>query len=116
MADWPLTLPTAPLLDRFQETLADTALRTAMDQGPAKLRQRTTAGVSQLDMAYLLTGTQAVTLENFYRSTLSGGTQSFAFHHPRRAQTVQARFRKPPRLVPRNGQYYMASVELEVLP
>lgn len=116
MADWPLTLPTAPLLDRFQETLADTALRTSMEQGPAKLRQRTTAGVALLDMTYLLTGAQAATLEGFYKTTLAGGTLAFAFLHPRRLESVQARFRKPPRLVPRGGQHYMASVELEVLP
>lgn len=116
MADWPLTLPTAPLMERFQETFADTALRTAMDQGPAKLRARGTAGVALLDLSYLLNGAQAATLETFYRSTLAGGTQAFTFLHPRRAVSVQARFRKPPKLIPRSGHYYLAAIELEVLP
>ena len=116
MADWPLTLPTAPLLDRFQETLGDTVVRTQMDQGPAKLRRRTTAGVAQMDMCYLLTGAQAVTLETFYRDTLQGGSLSFTMLHPRRQESVTVRFRKPPRLAPKSTRHYMASLELEVLP
>lgn len=116
MADWPLTLPTAPLLDRFQETLADTVVRTSMDQGPAKLRRRTTAGVSQMDLCYLLTGAQAVTLETFYKDELQGGSLPFGMLHPRRQEPVTVRFRKPPRLTPKSTRHYMASLELEVLP
>ena len=46
MTSWPATLPVSPLLDGFIETVPETIIRTDMDQGPAKTRQRTTAGVA----------------------------------------------------------------------
>lgn len=113
---WPSDLPTAPLVERYQETFADTSLRTKMEQGPAKLRQRTTAGVSELALSYLVSGAQAESLEEFYQDTLAGGSLAFSYQHPRRSTTVTARFRKPPQLTPRNGQYYLARLELEILP
>ena len=113
---WPSDLPAAPLVERYQEIFADTSLRTKMDQGPAKVRQRTTAGVSELALSYLVSGLQAQVLEAFYQETLAGGSLSFSFQHPRRSITVTARFRKPPQLTPRNGQYYLARLELEILP
>lgn len=113
---WPEDLPVRPLADRYQETLADTVVRTAMEQGPAKLRQRTTAGVAQIEAAYLLSAAQTETLENFYRETLAGGSQFFHMAHPRLATTVKIRFRKAPVLTPRLGGYMQARLELEVLP
>lgn len=116
MPQWPSDLPVAPLAERYQESLADTVLRSAMEQGPAKLRQRSTAGVGLIEMSYILSGAQAAVLETFYRETLAGGAARFTLTHPRRGTTVTARFRKPPMLTPRNGTYYQARVELEVLP
>lgn len=113
---WPEELPPAPLVERYQEVLADTTIRTKMDQGPAKTRQRTTAGVAELNVSYLLSRSQTAVLENFFADTLAGGSISFIYPHPRREAPVTARFRKPPQISARNGQYYMTRLELEVLP
>lgn len=113
---WPETLPSAPLVEHYQENFPDTVIRSKMEQGPAKTRQRTTAGVAELTVNYLLSRTQVAALEGFFAETTSGGSQSFIFRHPRREVDVVARFRKPPTLTPRNAQYYLAKLELEVLP
>jgi hypothetical protein len=114
--EWPETLPSAPLLDGFQEVLPDTALRTSMDEGPAKVRQRGTAGVGQMNVSYILSAAQAGTLADFHAQGLSGGTMRFDFPHPRTGQNVACRFRKAPTLSALNGGYYRARIELEVLP
>ncbi len=111
---WPEELPLAPLAERYQEVLPDTTLRSKVEQGPAKVRQRTTAGMSELSVSYLLSRVQVELLEAFYSETLGGGAVRFAYRHPRRETEVQARFRKPPQLQPRNAQYYLARLELEI--
>lgn len=113
---WPEALPATPLVERYQEVLADKVIRTKMDQGPAKTRQRTTAGVAELMVSYMLSRSQIEVLEGFFLTALAGGSRSFTYIHPRRDVSVTARFRKPPQISARNGQYYMARLELEVLP
>lgn len=113
---WPADLPQAPLVSSYQETLPETAIRTKMDHGPAKLRQRTTAGTTDIVVSYLLSRTQVQTLDDFFLTELSGGSSGFTYPHPRREVPVTARFRKPPQLSARSGQYYTARLELEILP
>jgi hypothetical protein len=116
MTTWPESLPAAPLLDGFSETPPDLTLRTQMEQGPAKTRRRTTAGVTQMTAAYFLTRAQVETLLDFYTADLSGGSLSFAFVHPRTGDNVNVRFRQPPALTPLNGIYCRVKLSLEVLP
>lgn len=116
MPIWPAGLPQAPLVNQYQETLADTAIRTKMDQGPAKTRQRTTAGTTDIVVSYLLSRAQTQLLDDFFLTELGGGSLGFTYPHPRREVPVTARFRKPPQLAARNGQYYTVRLELEILP
>jgi hypothetical protein len=116
MTAWPTSLPSAPLIDRFRETAPDTVLRTAMDEGPAKLRRRTTAGVRMLKLAYILDRTQADTLDGFYLTDLSGGALAFDFTHPRTSEGIVCRFTAPPEYTALNGNYFRAEISLEVLP
>lgn len=113
---WPEGLPSAPLLEPYREKPPETALRTQMEQGPAKLRQRTTAGVGEMEVAYLLTVAQTAMLEDFYRDTLMGGSLAFAYAHPRKGVDVAVRFKKPPQIASGNGRYFELRFELEVLP
>jgi hypothetical protein len=116
MPAWPFTLPASPLVDGFRETLPDTVLRSPMDQGPAKLRRRTTAGTGALSLTYLLTRTEVDTLMDFFNSTLAGGALSFDFTHPVSGADLSCRFRQMPAWAPVNSEYFRAAVELEVLP
>ncbi len=116
MPSWPATLPASPLLERFRETAPNNVVRTEMEQGPAKLRQRTTAAVRTMIVSYLLSKAQVATLEAFYLTTLQGGTAGFDFTHPRTAATVSCRFVRPPEYGIGNGNYFKVALELEVLP
>jgi hypothetical protein len=116
MTAWPNTLPAAPLLEAFHETPPDTTLRTPMEQGPAKLRQRTTAGARLLTVTYLLSRTQVETLETFYTATLQGGSASFTYTHPRTGTTVSCRFTRPPEYGAVNGSFFKVALTLEILP
>lgn len=113
---WPDTLPEAPLLDGFHETPPATVIRTEMEQGPAKLRRRTTAGVGKMEMRYLLSKAEVAALESFYQETLGGGALSFAFTHPRTGLSVTCRFTEPPQYATTNGSYFLIALTLETLP
>ena len=116
MTTWPDTLPASPLLDGFRETVQNTALRTEMEQGPAKLRRRTTAGVRTMSVAFVLSAAQVAILDTFYLTTLQGGTLSFDFTHPRTAAAVTCRFVKPPEYGVLNGAYFKTALDLEIVP
>ena len=116
MSAWPETLPQSPLIEGFRETPANTALRTEMETGPAKLRQRTTAATATLSLAYLMGTAQLAALDGFYAGTLQGGTLPFDFTHPVTGETISCRFRQPPARVALTGGYFRAGIELEVLP
>ena len=116
MTAWPDTLPAALLLENFQELLPQTAIRTDMDTGPAKVRRRTTAGTGALMVSYLLSVAETITLDAFYRTTLSGGATPFDFTHPRTGAALSCRFTSPPEYAPLNGNYFKATLALEVLP
>lgn len=116
MPSWPPTLPSSPLADGLRETLPATALRTEMDQGPAKLRRRTTAGAATLSVNYLVSRAQVDGLQEFFNETLAGGTLPFDFTHPVSGASVSCRFRQPPAYAAVNAQYFRAALELEVLP
>lgn len=116
MTNWPAELPPSPLADGFSEELADTTVRTAMDAGPDKVRQRTTAGCPKLTVSFILSRSQMDRLATFYQSDLAGGTAPFTFMHPRRGTTCSCRFKKPPLIKSMNGEKFRAYLEMEVLP
>lgn len=113
---WPVTLPQSPLADSFRETAPGTTIRTQMEQGPAKIRRRTTAGVGDISFAYVLSAAQVAALEGFYLDDLSGGALSFSFTHPRTGGSLSCRFREPPQYASLSGDYFRAAVKLEILP
>ena len=116
LALWPESLPLAPLADRYQETLADTLVRSKVDQGPDKVRRRTTAGVAEMSVSYVLDADQSAVIADFYTTTLAGGSLPFVFQHPRSGAVITVRLKRPPQLSARNGSHYLARLELEVLP
>ena len=82
MATWPASLPSAPLVGGFSETLPDTLIRTSMDVGADKVRRRSTVQVIDMKMAFLLSKAQLATLTTFFITTTNGGADKFTFDHP----------------------------------
>lgn len=116
MVAWPATLPQSPLLNGYQETEADTSVRTQMDAGPAKVRQRFQAGVKTIVWPTLLTTTQKDTLNTFYRTTLQGGSQPFTHTLPDQSVTDTLRFTSVPQYNPITGSLWSTTLQWEVLP
>ncbi len=112
---WPSLLPQHPLLDAWQENLPDNTLRTEMEQGPAKLRRRSTAASGRMTLQFLLSSDAGGILDYFYADTLGGGVKTFRMAHPRRGDMMTCRFVSPPEYTAVNGTYCRARLTLEVL-
>lgn len=115
MASWPGTLPQLPLIQSYKETTPNVTIRTTMDAGPAKVRRRFTAGVRTINVEFLLTSAQTQTLDDFYQTTLSGGSLSFTWVNPRTGGSESCRFVQPPEYISNSG-YFRSSFSLEILP
>ncbi len=116
MVDWPTALPDKPLAEGFAETVPDQVLRTEMDQGPAKLRRKTTAGVRRIQAKYILSATQVAALDSFYDTDLKAGSLSFSYTHPRTGVLETVRFMAPPEYASVNGHYFQTNLQMEILP
>jgi len=116
MPAWPATLPQDALIDGYDERPPETALRTPMDAGPAKVRRRFTAGVRVVSATEALTRAQVDTLDAFYLTDLQGGALSFDWTHPRTQAAVQFRFVAGPRYAPQSQTDWLAQLRLEIVP
>ena len=72
MTAWPGSLPSTPLNAGYVQTIKDTAIRSAMDQGPDKLRRRVTQDIRLIQMQFVMTTAQINTLRTFYNTTIQG--------------------------------------------
>jgi hypothetical protein len=100
MPAWPSDLPPAPLVQGFEEKAPQLAVRTNMDVGPAKVRRRTTAGVTQMKCTFRLSATQRASLLAFWQTTLAGGSLSYTWTHPISGALISCRVVEPPALTP----------------
>lgn len=117
MATWPGTLPTAPEGTGYQEQAPNTTIRSSVEQGPPKVRQRFRAGVRPFTMTWLLTKAQVETLDVFYVTTLLGGSLTIeGLLHPRKQTAAVFRFVEPPSYTYLGPDVWRASVKLEILP
>jgi hypothetical protein len=116
MPAWPGTLPAAILVDGTQEQAPKNTIRTEMDAGPPKVRQRFTAGIRPIKGSLKLTKAQVETLDVFYVTTLKSGSLRFDWTHPRTGAATEFRFTAPPSYTSQGQDTWTAQLELEVLP
>jgi hypothetical protein len=101
----------------FSETLPNLVTRSPMDTGPAKVRRRSTAGVTLLQCVFRMTATQRASLLTFWRTTLAGGSLPYNWTHPISGAAIVCRIVEPPALAPAAGEVsWAASLKIEVLP
>jgi len=80
MPTWPATLPQVLLVDGYAESPPNTMLRTEMDAGPAKMRQRYTAAPRPISGAVILDSkAQLNTFAAFFVTDPKGGTLTFTW-------------------------------------
>lgn len=121
MASWPGTLPQT-ILAGSTRTRQSGRVRSEMDTGPAKQRQRFTAVTKNYDAQIIVTGAQLATFNTFYETTIGNGTDSFTWVDPFSGASETLRFRDDPQetnMKPdatADDRLYMVTLPLEVLP
>lgn len=119
MPTWPASLPQSPLQRDYNETLPNLTITTQMDQGPAKVRRRFTAGVTKYQFSFLMNATQLTAFNTFFTSDISSGALAFDFPDPRSGSTESFRIdmdQGPPAIIPNSGNQYIVSFAAEKLP
>ncbi len=113
---WPGGLPQRPSVSGYQESFAETALRTPMEAGAAKLRRRFTAAPRQMELSFRMTPAQVALVRTFFEDTTAGGTLPFDWVHPRDGTTSSYRFMEPPRVSATAANLFSISIKLEQMP
>lgn len=116
---WPTSLPQVPLQSGFSEVGGVNVIRTPMDKWPARTR-RLSRLVKPIQVTFLMTKAQIVTLEDFVENTLFG-VRRFNFTHPRTLVAVEVCIVPGGEgvfytLTPRGGDWWDVAMTLEVLP
>ena len=116
MVNWPNELSDKPLISGMSEMLESNTLRTEMDQGPDKIRQRSTASIRKINISFVFDRDKVSILDGFYLDDLKSGSLSFSYTHPRDNNFINCRFLSPPEYKAVNGNYYNVNLKLEILP
>lgn len=112
---WPSGLPDELLQPGYSQSSPDTALKTEMEVGPAKVRRRATAQPYPVKGILKLTESELGTLRTFYETTLIGGSLRFSHKDPVSLTAKELRFTAPPSWTMSNG-FYVVQLEFEILP
>jgi hypothetical protein len=123
MATWPASLPQTLLVEGLTRTRQPGRIRSDMDTGPAKQRNRFTATAKYFESAQLnLTGAQLTTFETFYVTTLGNGAASFTWIDPITDASATLRFKGEPEAsllrpdATPDNRLYRVALPLEVMP
>lgn len=79
---WPATLQDILNEASFSYNKGSTVIVSEMEVGPPKKRRRATKSVDTFSCSITVTSAQFVTFQNYFDTTLAGGTIPFYFNHP----------------------------------
>ena len=89
---WPAGLPDVIMLSGLSGRMKGNVLRTEMDAGPAKARQRYSVSTKTFSGKVLLTESQRAVLEQWYRNDTGNGTLRFVMKDPQTLRPAEFRF------------------------
>ncbi len=113
---WPASLPQEFSSNGYSEKEPETAIHTEMDAGPPKSRQRFTAGTREITTTLRIDSTQKVTLSEFFRNTLGGGSLTFDWVEPGTVSIATYKFKEPPSYDPLPGGWWTVNLTLLQMP
>lgn len=117
MADaWPGSLPQKIEANGFSKDIGANTIRSQMEVGLDKLRKRYTKQINKIVGTMQIDRTQYATLENFFLTTLNGGTLPFTFTDPVSNVTNTYRFLVPPNFKSIGGNYFSVQLNWEQMP
>jgi hypothetical protein len=111
MATWPTTLPQAGLHSTWAENDGDIVIKSEMDAGKPKRRQRFTAAYPIFPMGMALTYAQWVALKTFY---VANAAIPFVWVDPLTRAAANVMFDSRPQVESRRGALYMVKFSIEV--
>ena len=115
--NFPPLLPALTVLSSFSATEADNVVRTAMDTGPAKARQRATSAPLRWSMGHpAYTKDQLKTFLDFFRNVTGHGALAFDMADPLMGGTMSCRMAAPPQWTAQGPDIFTVSVTLDILP
>lgn len=100
----------------FSQTYGDTTIRSDVDTGLAKVRQRYTKAVDKFACTINLNKEDYNTLTTFYKTTLAGGSKTFNYDHPFTEVASEFRFVSPPSMKPKGGLWFTVTMQWEEIP
>jgi hypothetical protein len=114
MPAWPASLP-KPLLSGYQLQPLDTAIRTDMDAGKKRTRNRYTRTPTAVPCAWVFSDLQMAIFEAWYAQQIANGAAAFTLtlKNGYAAQTVTAKFSGPYTAAP-DGRRWHVSATLDV--
>ena len=114
MVVWLASLPQFPLIDNYQEARPKNFIENQTSVGPPLRRPRSTSAPSSVSMAFIVSRDQKVALDNFYDTTLAGGTLSFAALDFSKASSTRYvyQFRDEPSYSPIGTEHFQVSIGL----
>lgn len=113
---WPVGLQQKLDSESFEMKYGNTAIRSDMDVGPAKVRTRYTDAVDLYTCSILLDYDEQVTLRTFYKVTLDNGTMPFDFLDPFSGIAASFRFSEPPSIRALGGRTFRVQMQWEKMP
>jgi len=104
------------LLAGNQRTYPSDIITTQMDTGPAKMRQRSTAGTIPMSCACMVDATERAEVYAFYTTSCAGGSLVFDITDPFVGGTVEMRWKSPPTETKIASDLYRITLDWEVTP
>lgn len=89
---WPQGLPDTIRLEGLNGKRQSNVIRTSMDAGPDKARQRYSVSTKKFTGSVILNGSQRKALELWYKSTLACGVLRFVMKDPQTSRPAEFRF------------------------
>lgn len=89
---WPSDLPRVLRVEGLGGRKKTAKVRTEMDAGPAKVRQRYTVATKEFTGSIMLTEAQRTRLDDFYTNVLGNGALRFVMRDPQTLEPAEFRF------------------------
>lgn len=110
---WPASLEEKLNASGFNYSFANTTIRSDSEVGPSKVRRLYTTGVDRQTCSLRLHRDDYPTFENFFKTTLNGGVNTFLFNNPITDESNEWRFTGPPSFNTIGGNEFIINMEWE---
>lgn len=117
---WPASLPKSPLLEGYSKQRQDTKLRTTVEAGLDKVRNRYRAAPKFITESFHFTNAQKEAFETFHDDTCDGGAERFIRTDPENGVDSEYRFISEPDYnvigFTADGAVWRVDLNLELMP